>query len=488
MKFDQLPSDKLDWKNTEQSKLSNCVPNKHYSHQWFNTQLRLNNVCDLNSVEVPGAMIMLPWGQKICEQFATLVRQSAEIENYQEYAYPHLVPKNYFDPIADLMPIEDNLLNIHLNNKKLALSPTGECTIYHHWQSIIKNKRDLPKKIFQRTKYFRPMTSSKRSGGSVFLSMEAGDVFEFHACFSTANEAMNETEGLLTLFETYSKNMGVFALWTLRPIWTNRGNLYRWSFGGDAILPSCYTVQVASAYYQGDIFSKRFNITCAKNSFTYQSTGAITRRFVFSHLFQSIRQDGALNLHPNLAPIQVMVLLVSFQAEDERIIRQLIQEMEKFNIRVQLKKVMPKRQIHQEEKQWRRLGIPLKILFFGRKKHASIRIVMTRNDTGQEIENLSEENILKYINSALDDIKNNGIQTETYKKQIIHCRSKSEAKEALTAHHVISIPLSMNKASVSFIETFRKGEVLGFYSSQDSAPCIVTQQETSTHAYVSRRI
>ncbi|OGT29784.1 MAG: hypothetical protein A3E87_05480 [Gammaproteobacteria bacterium RIFCSPHIGHO2_12_FULL_35_23] len=462
-------------------------------HKWFNTTLRLNEICDLEQIKVPGAMVILPWGVKIIEKFAAKVRKEAVENGYNEYSYPSLIPSSYFDAMSDLMDVKNSVLNVSSQQKKeshdLALTPTGEYPIYDHWRTIIKTKNDLPKKIFQRTKYFRPISSAKRSGGSVFLSMEAGDVFEFHSCFSEVNSATTEALKLLAMFKKIANDLGTFVLWSLRPTWTNNGYLYRWSYGGDAILPSKNTVQVSCSYFQDDIFSRRFNIAYSDNSiklFTHQATGAITKRLVFANLFQSIRSDRSLCLHPDISPIQVVFLLTVYNSDDELIFEKIKDDLVLHGIQSELIRINSKSQFHQEEKKWYQRGVPLRVLIFGRKNHEKIKATMIRNDTGEELQ-FNYEQYEMLIKLAIKDIIASR-SINHYQNNIVFCKNISELENVLEAKLVAFFPLSMQSQNVYEVEKLYKGEVLGFIAADEMMSCLISGEKVFTRAFVSRRI
>lgn len=472
--------------------LNDCAHFRSSPHHWFNTMLRLNNVCDMGQIEVPGAIVMLPWGMKIIERFANLIREEAEQNNYDEYAYPNLVPTKYFDPLKDLINIPQSVLRVssNLDSCQFSLTPTGEYPIYQHWNQNIKSKHDLPKKIFQRTKYFRPITSGKRSGGSVFLSMEAGDVFEFHSAFDNDLCATSESLKLLSIFRTITEKTGTVVLWTLRPTWTNRGYLYNWCYGGDAVLPSQNSVQVACAYYQGDVFSRRFNIRFQSQNekcFTFQATGAITRRMVFANLFQTIRADGALCLHPVLAPIQVTFFITSCTVEDENFVQQIIDELHKINVRLKVVRVENKKHFRKEEKTWYRYGIPLKLIFFGRQEFNEVKMILVRNDTGEECI-LLRQNVSEVIQKALQDIIRHHQNITKHQESIIDCANMDDVEKVLQNRRIAAIPLVIEQRCVQSIEQLKKGEVLGYYEAPHAANCVVTGNNTVARALVSRRI
>lgn len=466
-------------------KLVASQDNQRYSHQWFNTQLRLSNVCDIEQVQVPGSIILLPWGLKICERFVQLVREEAAQLDYEEYSYPKIIPKHYFNPMKEFIDLKTSLLYL---DKNFALSPTGEYAVYSHWHSQIKTEQDLPKKIFQHTTYFRPMSSSKRSGGSVFLSMEANDVFEFHACFAEKEAAINEASQLRSFYEKIAEKTGTFVLWSLRPSWRNHGDLYEWSYGGDAIIPSGYSVQISCAYFQGNVFSKPFDIAFGKpKKWTSQATGAISRRLVFANLFQSMRSDGSLCLHPHLAPVQILILLTSNNTEDEMFAHQLLEILVKKNIRVDFKKVHQKRDLLRENKRWHQWGIPLKLMILSKEKHQNKRIILVRNDTQEEITDICNEQASEIISLALTDIINHH-KNLLFQKKITECETLDSVRCCLEQHQSIALPLVMKPETVAQIEMLKKGEVLGFFWDEKPLKCLITQQETHERAWVSRRI
>lgn len=463
--------------------------------QSFNAWLALADIADIDAVDVPGAYVLLPWGVRLAEHFAVLVRALAALENYPEVAFPHVVRAHVFDPVSDLVDAERALLKVgdSAGRERLVLSPTGEQQVYTYWARSLRAREHYPARVFQRTRYFRPTSSHRRSGGGVFKSLEAVDVFEFHGCDLAEAVAESASELLSLRLAGFCARVGVPMIWSARPPWTNNGHLYSWCAGGDALLPSGQTVQVSGAYFQAQKYSRRFDIGVGRQSsrdYAWQHCGFVTRRLMWAALFNAAARGTCL--HPIIAPVEAVVLATDLSSTEAGLIASAIADTGLAGRRVHAELSLNKQQLNRQLKLWTQRKTPLVILIFGSGagRHDVSRCVAMRGDSGRELQLQDLTQVGHFIPSVLEEIAatlerggrlevRDACASAQSLRQV--ARTRDEAKIAVA-------PIVGNERCIRALESEVRGEILGLTASLDDQACVVSGELSRLRAIIAPRL
>ena len=268
-----------------------------------------------------GAQVLLPYGVKLIERMMGEVCRVYEEHGLERYEYSTVVPTSNITAVRDVLDIEEKVVYIgekqdfRENKPAAALCPSGEEVIYAHWKHIVRDRRNLPIRMYRRASYFRPR---RGSGQSVFRSLEARDVMEFHLCLAGETERLEAADGLVTMLRSLLDTLAVPSIFSTRPLWGNRDEVSLCTVGVDTPLPTGSTIQSGCLYHQAQLFSKALAIGMREGGkivHTHHLTGAVSRRLLFIHLLLGMSSDGALLLHPNVAPEQVSVVFQATEAE-----------------------------------------------------------------------------------------------------------------------------------------------------------------------------
>ncbi|WP_196486436.1 hypothetical protein [Burkholderia cepacia] len=463
---------------------------------------RLNRaeICDSDIIAVPGAIVVLPWGVALCERFAQFVRDIYGELELQEYAYPQVVPESCFSPMADLLDLQRCLLHVGTDQDSMegrtrgVLTPTGEQVIANHWQHAVSRSDMLPIRLYQRARYFRPISSADRSGKGVFSALEAPDVFEFHCCHATEAGASDDIRRLVRGLLEISDALPIPQFIGVRPPWGNRNDLYEWGVGGDTPLLSGECVQTSAAYFQGQRLSRRYDIGFGKKEqrqHAWQVDGFVSRRMMYAQLGLSTLADGSLIVHPNLAPIQIAILARS-QFESERQALQLAFEgIKSRGLRVTIDFASDAHVMSARIKQLRARGVPLLLLYFGRRHvEDAARIRLCRPDNEQELVIDENDDLPEVLLMALADVEAsvNQLVHSQVRSLIAFAQTETQAKEMLAARKCVVAPIAPTRANVEAVASWRMGELCSFAATEDVAPCIFSGKPTRARALLSRRI
>jgi len=469
----------------------------------FSTALKKAGVLDNRTVNLPGALVILPFGIRLVEQFCQIVRQLYVQHDLQEYDYPFIVPLESFEPVRSIFPLDNRLLHIgtdidfQAQKPRATLCPTGEEVIYSHWEKIVRSPSDLPIKMYRRARFFRPASSGKRSGRSVFRPMEAGDVFEFHCCYATSQERDRTLPHYLDMLRKISEAMHVPTLWSTRPSWTNHHQIAEWAIGGDVPLPSGATVQTACLYNQGQIFSKAYGIGFKQKgefNYTHHVTGAITRRLLLAHLMLGMDSSGALFIHPDIAPDQVAVVFQRGIQEDAVAVEDFISTLQRSGIRTRFTQVESRNALNKERHNNRQQGIPLEVVLQGRRHPKdTFKLILTRADTWEEAIFYCCDDLKLVLPLVQPILHNVGVSYYERVRRffVSQCQQVSTTqtlRDAIAARYVGICPIVANEAVAVEIGSWGHGEILGYACGREMQKCALTGELTDVVAFVSPRI
>lgn len=461
----------------------------------FSSQLKKADICSFGDFSVPGSNILLPWGVSLNEHHAQKIRTLFKSATMQEYSYPSVVPEALFEPMADLMALNDSILKVGTDNDSAkhhvrgALTPTGEQVIYSHWKTQIRDKQDLPIRMFQRANYYRPVGSAVRSGGGVFSALEARDVYEFHSCYADSEMAKAELSNVLGQLQEFSAKSMTPTLWGVRPPWGNKQGIYEWSIAGDCPLENGKTVQVSAVYKQGTHLSRRYDITFSDSGQKKHVDivdGFISRRHLYAHLLMLRNDESSLCLHPNMSSLDAIVIGDRLDAESKDA---LIRKLTDYSGRVEFIWSDEKKGVKRILESWRLKGVPLRILC-RHNRAGDLVFTSKRGDSNLESSFSGIDLFDRQLADALHDVA--GALQERLKRRFSELVRPAEnvkhVRELLAAKKVVVCAMAPTKSNCDLVSTWGCGEVLSFCQADDAKPCVISLKPVVTRAYIARRI
>jgi len=476
-------------------------PGKWLDSGAFSSALKPAGILDHRAIAVPGAVVVLPYGMRLIKQFQELIRRFYQQFGLEEYEYPTVAPLEIYDPIQDILPLDNKLLHLGTDSDfaqqrpQATLCPSGEATIYAHWKTIVRSPADLPLRVYRQARYYRPTPSGKHSGRSIFRPLESADVFEFHCGFAGYEEGQQASSDYFAMLRAIASAAHVPTLWSTRPPWTNNRGVAEWAIGGDVPLPSGNTVQTASLYNQGQIFSRACGIRFkqgGKLMHPYHITGAITRRLAYVHLMLGMYESGALFVHPDFSPDQVAIVFQQRMQDDSAHIQKLLDTLTSYGLRLKLDRVEGKNSIAHVRRSNRLRGVPLEILVQGRRNpNDRFRVVLTRADTYGEA--ILFEDMLLTIGLLVPPIVHNvGVAYVQRVRQFFERQccfaSRTSLNDILGARRVAVCPLVASEKNTLEVDGWHRGEILGYARGHDTRPCVLTGERTDTVALISPRV
>lgn len=454
-------------------------------------------IMDLRSIATPGAVVVLPWGTALVRHLRQCVEETYESNGYELYEFPNIAPESVYAPVLDAFPDVQQLLyvtdraGLASGTARAALSPTGEGMVYHHWARRVRTRADLPIRLYRNARYFRPVPAGGgRAGRGVMRPLEAPDVHEFHASLADEDTVSHEVDQTIKMVDSIISRWHVPVLWSMRPPWTNNGDLYRAAYGADTLLPNGDTVQVAAVYDQGDGFSRAFDIRLRDvrpHQHPLHVTGCVTRRLVLAHVFQSTTDSGRLALHPDVSPIQV---LVRSRNHDEA--WPLVDALTAAGIRVRAE-TGTGRELKAIALRWARRGVPAQALVQApRNSNDPVRVVLADSD-GREEEvfcpgaagaAVAAGDVAKLLRRMRYEHK---ARAAMRVGAAVRRVGAGEVADVVDAGGVAVVGLGVTREAVSALESKAPGEVLGIVPADHTVECVVTGAPVDTYALVGGR-
>jgi hypothetical protein len=452
-------------------------------------------IMDVRSVEIPGAVVVLPWGMALTRRMRATIEHSYEARGYECHEFPHVAPVSVytpalerFGPLQQLLYVADRE-SLGQGRSRGVLAPTGESVIYHHWARTVRTSQDLPIRLYRNAVYFRPMRSGRgRSGGGMLRPLEAPDVHEFHCAVAEENQVTEELTTAIAMVDEVLQAWRTPVLWSMRPPWGNNGELYRAAYGADALLPTGDTVQAGVVYDQGDVFSRAFDIRLRDSEphrHTLHVTGCVTRRLLLTHLFGSDLPDG-FALHPDVAPVQTQV-----RGPAEHL-QPLGETLAGLGIRARLVPGEP-RQLVGAFRQAVRRGVPAQVLIQGpRHPGDSARVVLSDVWGHEEVLQLDwpdgAQRVAELVRELLADVAARHDAHARRRWAGVRRVRADEVADVMGAGGVAVVALAPTPEAVAVVERDVPGEVLGLVPAAGTEICVVTGAPVRTYAALGRRV
>lgn len=468
----------------------------------FSRALARAEVLDNGLVDLPGAVVALPYGVELLNRFRDRVHAVYRSHGLDEHEFPMLAPLSVLAPAAELLDLRGKLLyagsdaDLANGGPGMALLPTGEAAVYASWAKRVRSRGDLPIRMYRRARYFRPVSRGRHAGRGVFYAMEHDDVFEFHCAYADDAEMRAELPRWWQMLGDVAGALHLPVLWSTRPPWTNRHEVAEWALAGDVPLPIRATTQVGSLYNQGTRFSRPYGIGFREDGelhLTAQLAGYVSRRLLLVHLLLGMRAGGELFLHPDVAPAQVVVVL---RGGDDgmhgEIAAGLVGQLEDAGVRARLVSAESPGRLRSELSRWSTRGVPLIVLLFApREEGEPFRVVVRRADTGEEA--VLPEGAGGLVSRCRELLAEVGESWDRRTQQFVAGRlvetgTAASLHEALADRRVAVAPLAIEEEVVREVDGWRSGEVLGFCRTERLRPCVVSGVPAGTVALISPRV
>lgn len=416
--------------------------------QWYNDLVYKADLAEQSPVR--GCMIIKPYGYAIWEKMQARLDKMFKRTGVRNAYFPLLIPKSFFSREAEhvsgfakecavvthyrLKASEDGK-EVGIDpaaklDEELIIRPTSETIIWNTYKNWIHSWRDLPILCNQWCNVMRwEMRTRPFLRTSEFLWQEG------HTAHATREEAEEEAKKMLGVYADFVENyMAVPVLQGVKSE-TERfaGALDTYTI--EAMMQDGKALQSGTSHFLGQNFAKSFDVTFLnkenKPEYVWATSWGVSTRLMGA-LIMVHSDDNGLVLPPKLAPIQVVIIPISKNAEQLKAISDklapVIERLTELGISVKFDDSDNKRPGFKFA-DYELKGVPVRLVMGGRDLENNTIEVMRRDTL--EKENVSFDGIVERVTAMLDDIQANLFEKARQYRDahIYECDDYEEFKE-----------------------------------------------------------
>ena len=401
--------------------MSKGLPNRDTDFSaWYNQVVKRADLADHGPVK--GTMVIKPYGfqlwDNIKESFDKMIKATGHVNAY----FPIFIPKSFLAKEAQhvegfakecaivthtrLKADDEKGIIVDPDSKleeEIIVRPTSETVIWSMYKKWIQSYRDLPILINQWVNVVRwEMRTRLFLRTSEFLWQEG------HTAHATPEEAQKETLDILELYRQLAEDYLAIPVLTGLKTESEKFAGADKTYCIEAMMGDKRALQAGTSHNLGQNFAKAFDVTFQtkenKKELVWATSWGVSTRLVGAVILTHGDEKG-LRLPPKIAPIQVVIIPISRNEEQEKMVRDylapIVELLESAGVRV-----------HQDWtdnspgfkfNEWEMKGVPLR-LEVGPRDVENGNMVVARRDTGDK-SFLSKDEAVAQIPDLLDEIQ-----------------------------------------------------------------------------------
>jgi len=308
---------------------------KDYS-SWYTDVVRQAGLADYGPVK--GTMVIRPYGfqlwENIKETFDKMIKATGHVNAY----FPLFIPKSFLAREVEhvegfakecavvthtrLKADDEHGIIVDPDSKleeEIIVRPTSETVIWSMYKKWIQSYRDLPILINQWVNVVRwEMRTRLFLRTSEFLWQEG------HTAHATPEEAQKETLDILELYRQLAEDYLAIPVLTGLKTESEKFAGADKTYCIEAMMGDKRALQAGTSHNLGQNFAKAFDVTFQtkenKKELVWATSWGVSTRLVGAVILTHGDEKG-LRLPPKIAPIQVVIIPISRNEEQEKMVR-----------------------------------------------------------------------------------------------------------------------------------------------------------------------
>ena len=396
---------------------------ENYS-QWYNELVVKADLAEQSAVR--GCMVIKPYGYAIWEKMQQTLDKMFKETGVQNAYFPLLIPKSFLCREAEHVEgfAKECAVVTHYRLKnspdgngvivdpdarleeELIVRPTSETIIWGTYKNWIHSYRDLPILCNQWANVMRwEMRTRMFLRTAEFLWQEG------HTAHATAEEAEARTVQMLNVYADFAENF--MAVPVIKGVKSANerfaGALNTYTI--EAMMQDGKALQSGTSHFLGQNFAKAFDVTFVnkdnKPEYVWASSWGVSTRLMGA-LIMTHSDDNGLVLPPHLAPIQVVIIPVSKNADQlaevDKVVDPIVNNLRAREISVKYDNADNKRPGFKFA-DYELKGVPVR-LALGARDLANGTVEVMRRDTLEKHE-APLAGIAQYVKDLLEEIQQN---------------------------------------------------------------------------------
>ena len=399
--------------------------------EWYQQVVRASDLAE-NS-EVRGCMVIKPWGYGLWEQIQSQLDKMFKDTGHKNAYFPLLIPLSYLEKEAEHaegFATECAVVTHHRleaqkdENGKTKMIPTGklsepfiirptsETIIGAAFARWIESYRDLPLLINQWANVMRWEMRPR-----LFLRTAEFLWQEGHTVHETSEEAWEETEKILDVYEKFAREHLAIPVLTGEKTENERFPGADRTLCIEAMVQDKKAIQAGTSHFLGQNFSKASDISFAgrdgSKQFGWTTSWGVSTRLVGT-LIMAHGDDDGIKLPPMVAPTQVVILPIIPKEKDRdsvmTAVHQLADQLNNSKYAgLPLRVEIDDRDMHGGAKNWEwiKKGAPIRVEIGPRDVEKGSVAVARRDKPHKEKQFIEAQEFLEEVGNVLQQIQSN---------------------------------------------------------------------------------
>ena len=298
--------------------------------EWYQQVVRAADLAE-NS-DVRGCMVIKPWGYGIWERMQRGLDQMFKETGHKNAYFPLFIPLSYLAKEAqhvegfakECAVVTHHRLEVDRDGKlrpapsaelaePLVVRPTSETIIGATYAKWVQSYRDLPILINQWANVVRWEMRPR-----LFLRTAEFLWQEGHTAHETEAEAIEETEKMLGVYETFARDFLAVPVFTGEKSEAERFPGAVKTLCIEAMVQDRKAIQAGTSHFLGQNFAKASNIVFqsreGKQETAWTTSWGVSTRMVGTVIMAHADDDGMI-VPPRIAPTHVVILPISPKPE-----------------------------------------------------------------------------------------------------------------------------------------------------------------------------
>jgi len=426
----------MEQKSNEKENVGLTVKKSEDFNEWYNQVVLKADMIDYSSVS--GCIVFKPNSYGIWEKIQKIFDDKIKQSGHRNCYFPMFIPESllkkeseHFEGFIPEVAWVTKGGNSELN-EKLAIRPTSETVMMESYAKWIRSWRDLPLLLNQwnsvvrwEFKHAKPFLRTRE-----FLWQEG------HTAHATKEDA--EKEVMQQLFEYVDLIENYMAI----PVIAGKKTEKEKFAGADytttveSFMPDGKALQMGTSHMLGQNFSKPFEIKFLdkdeKEKYAWTTSWGLSTRTIGA-LVMTHGDDKGLVIPPKLAPIQIVVIPITFKENKDVIIGKAKEMMKKLRMKNHTVELDDRDSYTPGWKfnEWELKGVPLRIEI-GPKDVQNEQAVLVRRDNNEKI-TVKSKDVEKKVEEILNDIQDNLLikARDHLKKSIVEAKNFDEFLAAI---------------------------------------------------------
>jgi len=402
---------------------------------WYTEVVTKAGLADYGPVK--GTMVIKPYGfqlwENIKEVFDSMIKKTGHTNAY----FPLLIPKSFLAKEAEhvdgfakecavvthtKLKSENNAIVVDPDSRleeEVIIRPTSETVIWSMYKKWIQSYRDLPILINQWANVVRWEMRTR-----LFLRTTEFLWQEGHTAHKNKEEAQKETLDILELYRQLAEDYLAIPVYTGLKTDSEKFAGADKTYCIEAMMLDKRALQAGTSHNLGQNFAKAFDVKFQtednNEEFVWATSWGISTRLIGAVILAHGDKKG-LRLPPNIAPVQVVIIPISRDEKQKKLVKDYINVIVNELIDMKVRYIVDWSDASPGYKfnDWEMKGVPMR-MEIGPRDVESNMVVVARRDNGEKKsiyrDKVKDEisNLLVKIQSELFDQAKNFRDSNTH--------------------------------------------------------------------------